>query len=415
MPSRRQVLAGVGVAGLGAVAGGWSTRLGPVATESPPSNTWPQTRRDAANTASTDDQSPTDPSAAWEESAVADGTYGTLVADRETVYVGGSAIAAHDRTSGANRWRVRAPGELLALRDDTLFTATSRGTDGGPSTRTLRAYDVTAGTKRWQADLPSVAYGLTPTVDGIFVGCHGSLTAFGLDGRHRWTLESSGSGIVRPMVYDGALFAATAGTVSRFQSRRLLDLPVHGPPEPAWTGSDVYGGYPTVLERQLVIGNEQSQVDVGDPGVTAFHLDSGEFVWSSVDGPSADERERIRALTPAKLGGPGAPHPRAAITAVSRSDGSASTDSILGIDLRNGGIRWRRDVEPLVSSVAGVPGGAVVATDSGTTEAGGSIRAYSTAGEPRWVVEFDRAVTAIAPLAGELLALLRDGRVVSLQ
>lgn len=421
MPSRRQFLAGAGVAGLGLASGGWAVHIGSIAAESPPTNAWPQTRRDAANTASTDAEIPSNPSVAWAEQAVGDGTYATLVADAETAYVGGAAIAAHDRESGTNRWRVDASGELLALHDETLYAAPSHGTDPGDGRRTLRAYDVSAGVERWHADLPSVAYGLTPTEDAVFVGCHGSLAAYGLDGSHRWTLRTSGNGIVRPMVFDGALYAATPGHVSRFESRRLLDVPVGGTPDPTWTGPDVYGGYPTVVGDTLVVGNDQSRMDVGDAGVSAFAVDSGEAAWAAIEGPSRDNPERVEALTPARVGGADQSS-RIGVTGVSRSDGSASDDAVVGIDLGTGEVRWRRELDPIVTAVAGVADGAVVATEAGNAGGAGSIRGYSPAGEERWVVEFDeavsvadRAVRDVAPVAGELLAVLGDGRLVSLR
>lgn len=416
MPSRRQFLAGAGVAGLGLASGGWVVRLGSIAVEPPPTNAWPQTRRDAANTASTDAEHPPDPSVAWAEQALGDGTSASLVVDEDTVYVGGETIAAHDRASGTNRWQVDAPGELLARHGDTLYAAPSRGTDPGDGRRTLRAYDVSAGVERWRADLPSVAYGLTPTEDAVFVGCHGSLAAYGPDGDDRWTKRVSGSGVVRPMVFDDVLYAAMPGYVSRFDSRRLLDVPFGSGPDPVWTGREVSRGYPTGFDGRLLVGNEQRHVDVDDPGVSAFDANTGERVWQAITGPTGDG-DRVRALTPARIHRRSNLDPALGVTAVSRSDGSASTDSVVGIGLRDGAVRWRRDLDPIVTAVAGVAGGAVVATDPGPTgsNASASVRGYSATGEERWRATFDRSVRDIAPVEGELFAVLADGRLLVLR
>lgn len=428
MPSRRQVLAGLGsVAGLGLVGFGVgeSVGVGDIETTTPPPDTWPQVRRDAANTASTTAELPSDPSVEWSVGAIADGRYASVVADADTAYVGGSTIAAHDRGSGANRWRVSAPGELLAVHDDTLLATSSRATDDGTGRWTLRAYDVQNGAERWRADLPSVAYGLTPTDDAVFVGCHGSLAAFGLEGGHRWTLGTLGLGVIRPAVHDGTLYSTLAGTVSRFEARSVVDVPLDGSPDAAWEAENVYGGYPAVLDDTLLVGNDRTIVDVGDPGVTAIDADVGDVTWRAIEGPSADREELVTALTPAEIGGEDAPN--VGVTGVRRrgaygNDDTETTNSVVGLDLESGEARWRAELSGQVSAVAGVAGAAVVATTEGPDGETGTVRAYSPDGDERWRIALGDststvrpAVADVAPLDGQLLAVVGDGRLVSIR
>lgn len=416
MPSRRRFLAGTALDGAGLAGVGSVVPIGDVASSDPPADTWPQMRRDAANTASTDATLPSDPTVAWEAGAISNSFAATVLVDEDSVYVGGNGVAAFDRTSGGQRWSVRSTNDRLALHDGVVYAAAGCDTEGE---RTLRGFDAGTGAKQFETPLhdshghTTVAYGLVVTDDGLFVGGHGELLGFGLDGSHRWTVSPPGSGVVRPMVHEGTLYATHPGYVHRYDSRTLLDTVLKRGPDPVWRGGEVAVGPPTIVGDSLLIGNDQSQVDVRDPGVTAFDRTSGEQAWTAIEGPSGDG-DRVQALTPARAGRErGRP---VGVTAVSHGEGSDRTLTVVGLNLDDGSVRWRRESDRVATAVAGVTDGFVVGEwgENGDTLSG-RIRVFGVDGEERWTVELGSPVLDVAPAEEELFAVLGEGRVVALR
>ncbi len=69
MPSRRTVL-GVGAVASFSLGTLFTVRSGPIRTHDPPSDSWPQYRCDASDTARTDLPVPGEPTVAWSRRAV---------------------------------------------------------------------------------------------------------------------------------------------------------------------------------------------------------------------------------------------------------------------------------------------------------------------------------------------------------
>ena len=406
MPSRRRLLGGVAAAGATLTGAGWLGRLGPVETRSPDSDAWPLERRDATNSASTDALAPEDPSVDWEREALGGRGFPTLVVDRDTVYVGGNRVATLDRSDGSLLWDADVPGDALALSDGALYAASGR-TAPDADAPALRAFGAADGTERWSRSLPSPAYGLLATADGLFVGCHGSLVGVGPGGGDRWRLDAPGSGAVYPMVHDGSLYAGHPGYVRRYGRRRLLDVPLGSGPDPVWEGGEVSGSRPpTVVAGNLIMGSDQAPVDCGDPAVHAFDLEDGERAWDTVPGPTESE-VGVTALTPARVGDVGA-------TAVVRREDGERTSRVLGLDLDDGATLRREPLDAVPRAVAGSRNVFLVAGGGDPSVTDGYVRAYDQDGNDRWDVDFDAGVTAVAPVEGAVFVALEDGRVVRL-
>ena len=405
MPSRRTVLGAGAVAAvpLGAVS---TVRSGPIQTLDPPDDSWPQHRYDAANTARTDLSIPSEPTTEWSRRAVGR-SFPSLVVGNEAVFAGGAGITALDRSTGRRRWHEDAAGNELALVDvgsdePTLYVAHGVGPNE-PDERSpaLRAYDATDGTERWRHEIPTPAYGLVPTEAGVVLGCHGTLLAVGRNGRRHWTEEPPGSGAVHPMIHEGTLYAGLPGYVRRYRRRRHLALLFGSPPDVGWQGSDTSGaGPPTAACGNLVMGTEQAAFESTDPVVHAFDLASGERQWGA--GPRTATRRRM--LTPVQFGNTG-------LTAIRVTDGDddSETTFVAGIDLRDGGVEFRRPVNGWFRRVAA---GTDCAVFGGR---GGDLRAYWPDGRERWQTEVAAPITDLAVLDGRVIVAQANGDVTVLE
>lgn len=409
MPSRRTVLRAGAAGGLAAGAGTlWATRTGPIRTTDPPPDTWPQHRRDAANTARADHSVPAGATVEWERDAISD-SIPSLVVGTDRVYVCGDGIAALSRTDGEVEWRVDAVGSTLALADvesdaPTLYVAHGRANDDELNRRdapALRAYDATDGTERWRRSLPTLAYDVLVTDARVILGCHGTLLAVDRNGSRRWRLEPEGLGRVYPMVHEGTLYAGLPGYVRRYRRGRVLGSLLGTPFSVDWTGEDTSGpAPPTVAGELLLMGSEQAYFEGDDPVVYAFDRGSGERAWSA--GPRTETLRR--ALTPVQFG-------TVALTAFYSHGQEAAGDSgrIAGLDLQDGSRRFSLPVEePLWCVAAGSDCAVFGGEDS-------ELRAVRPDGRERWHVDTAAAVTDVAVLDGQVLAARRDGHVVAFE
>ncbi|WP_227355026.1 outer membrane protein assembly factor BamB family protein [Haladaptatus salinisoli] len=410
MPSRRDVLAAAGIAGLG-VGAVSRLRLGPVESWTPRPDTWPLRRYDPANTAANPDATPpTNPSVAWAVAPLGVSRDNAVVVDQETAYAAGNGIAALNRTDGTVRWRSDRPGGPLAVRDGTTFIAP--GYDVSADGAALRAIG-TDGVERWSRKLEAGNVdSLVVADDTLFVGGQGILRAYGTDGRQRWSTE--GGPQTHVLVSGGRLHAST-GSVARYRRRSLLSVGIGSPGETAWE-TDYYGvrfGYPTGLaatDSRLVAGFWHS-MPYGGSALVGVDPRGGTVRWSAF--PFDDDAE-MPLLTGAL-----ATDTANCFFGFLRGEGENTRYAVASRRLSDGGRRWHHTVEQRITDIAVVAETVVVATaapDGATEVPFGTVRALrSRDGSEMWRVDFDDYVRSIAPVDGAVFAATLGGQVIALE
>ncbi|WP_408957376.1 PQQ-binding-like beta-propeller repeat protein [Natrinema sp. 74] len=234
MPSRRQLLAGTGFAGIGLIGGHAATadRSGTATLD------WPMARYDAAGTSYNPDASgPTDdPQIEWEGELEQTGGFELdppVVVD-ETVYAGNETLVAFDAATGDVRFSYgnhggvyrSSPARASAsiYRTETLVITSPDGVVGLNAGGGLCLFGHRFGDERWQrpsetAELSVFGPSKTPppvavdgTVYSVVPNTSGIVALEGDNGDERWRTDiehdsRSGVTLTRPAVRDGTVFA----------------------------------------------------------------------------------------------------------------------------------------------------------------------------------------------------------------
>ncbi|WP_254863883.1 PQQ-binding-like beta-propeller repeat protein [Halovivax gelatinilyticus] len=343
MPSRRALLASVGVGTAAATAVGLTRSVdhrpvAPDALESTPYD-WPVSRYDAAGTG----YNPaavgpkTKPTVAW-EADLPDRRPMTPILLGETLFVTGhDSVVAFDARTGERRFArggsfrsSPARAETDVYRTDTLAVANADGLSGLSTSGGFGTEDVSFGFERWRA-LPSEsdslfdhgreAFDPVAVDDVVFVA---DATADRLvavdanDGRVRWEYTSEDpfvSPAHRPVVRDGIVYLATSlrsvhavdaasgellweweqadpiwdlrpptatGSGVVVPARGAVALVDEG--EAIWTyehGGNATGGAAAVADGTVVISD-------GDGHLLGLDLETGDSIWTTEYGPQVD-------------------------------------------------------------------------------------------------------------------------------
>ena len=134
---------------------------------------------------------------------------------------GDSFLAAIDTKTGKNLWKVERPRDVNWI-SPLLRTVNGKTEVIFPGTRTLVAYDVETGAKRWSS--PNPTNGIpTPTLVGdlLLLPSRG-VVALNLKGdkpEQTWTSQKLGSGMSSPLVYDGRVYACNPRGDRRVRER----------------------------------------------------------------------------------------------------------------------------------------------------------------------------------------------------
>lgn len=333
-----------------------------------------------------------------------------VVANRKMVYAAGNGIAAVDRTDGTVLWRSDRAGGPLAVRDGVVFVAP--GHDAAADGGALRAIG-TDGVERWNRRLesgnePSHVDSLLVADDTLFVGGQGILQAYGsADGRPRWSTE--GGPHTNLLVTDGRLHAST-GPVTRYRRRNLLSVGVHSPGEPAWRTD--YLGHPSgsaARAGRLVAGFHHSRPN-REPALVGIDLRDGTIRWSAFH--AADAAETPVLVGPLATGG------ARCFFGLLRGRGDNRRYAVAGRRLSDGDRLWHRRIEQRVTDIAVTAETVLVATAAPdeVTAPSGTVRALrSRDGSEVWRVALDDRVRSIAPVDGTVFTTTLGGRIIALE
>ena len=411
MPSRRELLAATGLAGLGAV-GASQVRLGSIDSWTPPPDSWPLRRYDPANTAANPDASPpSHPSVSWTAAPLGVSRDSAVVADRETVYAAGNGVAALDRTDGTVRWQSGGAGGPIAVRDGTVFVAP--GYDWSSGDGALRAIRID-GVERW-SHTPNPGQdalhvdSLVVADDTLFVGGRGTLRAYGAAaGRLRWSVAGGSQNHL--LVSDGRLHASI-GSVARYRRRNLLSVGLHSPGTVAW--ETAYFDQPAALaatDTRLIAGFDLSPTN-GGPALVGIDQRDGAIRWNAFH--AADGSGDSVFVGPLATGGENGTF------GIIRESGDSRRYAVASCRLSDGTRLWHHEVEQMVTDLARIAGAVVVATadsDGEPTEPFGAIRALRAGdGSEMWRIDLDDSVLSIAPVDGTIFAATLGGQVIALQ
>ena len=389
--TRRRLLAGGALAGSGALVvqlvAGPSPAFEPW---EPAPGTWPVARRGPRRTAATlAADPPTDaPSVEWTTE-----TEGgpTVVVDADTAYVGGEyRVAAVALSDGTVRWqRTDVTGQLLAVRDGVLFC-------GGHSGQELVALDADANETVWTVgvDAGDNVYDLLPVGDSLLVGRHGWLEARDVQtGERRWRTDVGGTGDVYPAVVDGRLYAGGPGPLETYEPRTgWATVMTDGPKQVTLGRGPVFGFYPVVDERRVYIGGFGFE---DGTHLYAFGRDGTTRHWAGPSGGTLSSPAVADGIGVVRLYVDREPSPEF---------------RAIGVDLRDGSLRWRRPwatdlTEPVVMGDL-----ALVAVSIGT------VRAINPeTGDVAWSLSLPGPVNNIVPVGDRILLAGRYGTVRALR
>jgi outer membrane protein assembly factor BamB len=389
--TRRRLLTGGALAGSGALTVQLVAGPRPVFEPwEPPPGTWPVARRGPRRTAATLAADPPidAPSVAW--TIETDGGP-AVVADTETAYVGGEfCVAAVALSDGTVRWqRTDVTGQLLAVRDGVLFCVSHNG-------RELVALDVDANETIWTVgvDAGDNMYDLLPIGESLLVGRHGWLEARDVQtGEPRWRTDVGGLGDVYPAVVDGRLYAGGPGPLETYEPRTgWATVMADGPKQVALGRGPVFGSYPTVDERHVYVGGFGFE---DGTHLYAFGRDGTTRHWTGPSGRTLSSPAVADGIGVVRLYVDREPSPEF---------------RVIGVDLRDGSVRWRRPwatdlTEPVVMGDL-----ALVAVPTGTVRA---IR--PEIGDVAWSLSLPGPVDTVVPAGDRILLAGRSGTIRALR
>ncbi len=413
MPSRRALL--VGAVGFTAAAGlADAVDIGPVTAPEPAPDTWPQDLYGPANTAGNPSvEVPAGASIDWRTAELPPSYATTVVVGPERIYLGGSGIVAFDRTDGTRQWRVEAPGHFLSFVDETLFGASPSVANGfDADTVGPVAIDVERGSPKWQADGLTRIYHIVASENALFVGDHGRLLAFDRQtGRRRWAVKHGYDAETYPMISDGTLFGGLERLV-RFESRSLLDLVTFSGPSIRWE-TDYYDEMnpPTGINDRIVFGRNRHTVgDEHRPGLVAFDTTSGKQVWGTIE--PRPEDDRLTVSSPAVVESDG-------FVGIRSGNDDDRRYAVASVDLGEGKVNWRRDVDQRVWTLAVGTETVVVGTaapSESTASQKGAIQAFDRSeGSKRWRIPTESPIASVALVDGTVYASTVHGGILALR
>lgn len=174
MPSRRQVLAGLGTVGLGSTAGCLDSEYDHAADAAGDATDWPSVAHDNHNTGYVPDATgPSDPSELW--SVECDYPTGLVVADGFVLLSSQNRVTAYHTEDGSAAWVANAG-------DGTFYTATTvhEGSVYVGGRDELRVFDLQTGEAQWRIELPGIV-SAAPTVgregERVYVGTTDAIVA----------------------------------------------------------------------------------------------------------------------------------------------------------------------------------------------------------------------------------------------
>lgn len=385
MPSRRQLLAGSGVALAAGVAGGYAGKW-PISLDGEAK--WPMARHDPASTGATDEPGPkSKPEIRWQ--AEADETYDRagppiLVGDT-LIATSDQSVVALDRQTGNRRYTRSGTyrmdpllAQADAYRSDVLVSGNQGGFVGLAASGGFSLGDLTVGHERWQTPAkPSGGWAFTEAMQASAVAADGTIYAsvpntnrlVAIDansGRVEWTYRVGSEDyrdVNRPVIRDGTVYATSAVD-------RVVALDAEsGTPEWQATIEPPQGedflqytvpNAPTATAEGIVVPTERF--------VDLRSLDDGSRRWRYVhDGTSAEQAAAVADGT------------------VILTDGE---QSLYGISLDRGERLWQseygQDTAPVVAD------GVVYLSYYWLPE----LHAFdATTGEPLWEVEIPHSPT----------------------
>jgi len=273
--SRRKLLAGVAVTGLGGVAATTATGPTPMFTPvEPKSEAWAtagyNTQHTARNPSATVARS--NPRQLW--TVEAPGVRALVVADG-TIFAGGDGgIVALDAATGTREWEAPTPSASLYIDGNRLFTVGRGGT--------VAALDAGSGERDWTRRL-DVENGHSVLLgnERLYVGC--TLRVVACDrktGATQWQVDASGLGSVAMALTADRLIEFSPGQLAAFGPRTGTGAVVRSGPRTDWTAdASIARSAPTVADGTVLTGSRDGQ----DPTqrLTAFDTATGDRRWQS--------------------------------------------------------------------------------------------------------------------------------------
>ncbi|SFR42820.1 Outer membrane protein assembly factor BamB, contains PQQ-like beta-propeller repeat [Halogeometricum rufum] len=409
MPSRRDLLSGVGVAALGGFAG----CLGGDEFGAPetPTDEWWTARHDTRNTACAPNATPPDsePERRWSRSFETETPVGLLVSADSVYAVRETGTDALGRDDGAWKWNTHGGDQTPAsglsrvatLAPDTLYTA-----DG----RHVRAFD-RDGTVRWQTAYPNTTgttriYGVLPTDDGVLLGDHGRLLAFDSDGNHRWTFGTNGADATYPGVAadgDGGtdLLLAAPGPLQSLSSPTTIDSLLGRGPSVRWeTSARGRPTWPVVTDEYVVVG------DTDRAGGARTHGDLHVY-----------RRDGTRVRSVSTEGG----HPHLALTSdesaivYGTGVGGDGEGTVTALELASGETRWARDDLAVADwGTSLVVSGETCLFAGATDDRSSRVHALDAAtGETKWTLSTEAGTPESVVAAGPRVYVVTTAGVVA--
>lgn len=389
MPSpttRRELLGGVGLAGASVLGVELLADPAPdFEAWTPAAGSWPAARGGPRRLAAAPDATPPGPDAEIEWTAETNFGTTVVVDDDGVAYVGDEpGVVAVDLADGSVHWRRTAvAGTHLCVRDGTLYCGARRA-------ESQVALDAADGSTRWRVnpERALAVYDVLALEGTLLVGRHGRLQGRNPDsGNRRWEVDVGGAGYVYPAVADGTAYVGGPGPLETYRPREGWGAVVHPDPRQVAEGQGpVFGGYPAVTDDGVYIGGEGFKEGTALYG---FAQDGRSRRWQ---GPEGDA-----VTAPAVAGSVG-------VVRTYQSDGSEYR--LVGVDLRDGAVLWRRPPTNDLTVPVVVGDLAVVATNVGDVEA-----LDPGTGDVAWEASVPGPVDAVVP-AGERLLLAGSDRMV---
>lgn len=390
-PSRRALLASLGVAGSAALAG-CSNPFGRTdcTVGDHLAGAWPQAGGGPAHAGRGTGPGPDSNRIAWRVGLGDDRAVGALAYADRVLYASGSRIVdrervgslhALDAATGATEWSATPPGQphgTPAVTDDRILV-TSRPIE--LEAGFLTAYDL-AGEEAWREPFDTRLTAAPMVHDGVvYLGLwDGTVRAYdAADGTERWRVRfgderEEGSVYDTAAVADGRLFVAVAS--SREAGLYALS-PEDGSVEWRALRNTGFTSGPIAADGRVAVATRAGQVSVLDD-------DTGAFDW-----------------------GVGVASARADAPAFGADTAYLADDGVYAFDADDGDQRWRVDSRVRARSRPTVGDGVVFAPGPD------GVVALSESGDVRW--RFREPVTNDAVLAGEVLFVSQpDGRVTAL-
>ncbi|SFR46232.1 outer membrane protein assembly factor BamB family protein [Halogeometricum limi] len=409
MPSRRDVLCGVGVAGVAGLAG----CLGEDEFGAPetPTDEWWTARRDTRNTACAPDATPPDsePERRWSRSFETETPVGILVSSDSVYAVRETGTDALSRDDGRWKWNTHGRDQTPArglpraatLAPDALYTA-----DG----RHLRAFD-RDGTVRWQIAYPNTVgtsriYGVLPTDDGVLLGDHGRLMAFDSNGNHRWTFGTNGADATYPGVAaDGDsgtdLLLAAPGPLQSLSPPSDFGSLLGRSPGIEWvTNARGRPTWPVVTDEYVVVGDTDRAGGARTRGDLHVYRRDGTRV-RSVPTEGGHSHLALTSDESAIVYGTGV--------------GGDGEGTVTALELASGETRWTRDDLAVADwGTSLVVSGTTCLFAGATDDRSSRVHALDAAtGETKWTLSMDAGTAESVVVAGTRVYVVTRAGVVA--